>query len=162
MAAAAALALVGPAGCGGRPAGQGGSRHAAADQQWVDNASGVIDQLSGDVAAAQPPVPGLDGARQSLRDLSELYGLLVAYTDLGGCSKMVGGIGEVPAGFDAVRSRLVAACPGLERGAELFTRATSRHDARALVAAWREVEASRPLLYRATLALAAARSAAGR
>ena len=161
VAGAAALAAAGLAGCGGSAARHGHVSAATGDREWVDNASGVIDQLSADIAAAQPPVPGLAGARHSLRDLSELYGLLVAYTDLGGCSKMVGGIGGAPAGFDGVLSRLVGTCPGLERGAALFSRAASRHYPRALVAAWREVEASRPLLYRATLALAAARSAAG-
>ena len=162
VAGAAALAAAGFAGCGGSAAEQGHVSATGSDQEWVDNAAGVIDQLTGDVAAAQPPVPGLAAARRSLRDLSELYGLLVAYTDLGGCSKMVRGTGEAPARFAGVLFRLERACPGFQRGAALFTRAASRHDARALVAAWREVEAAQPLLYRATLALAAARSAAGR
>lgn len=163
VAAVAALVVAGLVGCGRGPAGAGqGSAAGGGDQEWVDNASGVLDQLTGDVAGAQPPVPGVAGARQALRDLSELYGLLVVYTDLGGCSKMVAQVGKAPPGFAGVLLQLDRACIGFERGAALFSRAASRHDARALVAAWRRVDASRALLYRATLAFAAARSAAGR
>jgi hypothetical protein len=160
IAAGAALALAGLTGCGGpsEPAHVGG---ASADREWVDNASGVLDQLSGDVSAALPARPGLAGARRSLGDLSELYGLLVAYTDFGGCNVMVSGMGRAPPRFVGVVRRLEPACVRFEHAAALFTRAASGHDARALLAAAREVRSGQALLYRAILAFAAARSAPG-
>ena len=160
IAVGAALAVAGLAGCGG-PTEPAHVRAASADREWVDNATGVLDQLSGDVSAAEPARPGLAAAKRSLGDLSQLYGLLVAYTDFGGCSRMVSGIGKAPPRFADVVRRLGPACVRFERAAALFTRAASGHDARALLAASREVEAGQPLLYRATLAFAAARSAPG-
>jgi hypothetical protein len=152
--------VAGLAGCGG-PTGPAHVNRVSTDREWVDNASGVIDQLNGDVSAAEPARPGLAGARRSLGDLSELYGLLVAYTDFGGCTKMVGGIGRTPPQFVVVVDRLGPACTHFERAAALFTRAASGHDPRALLAASREVKAGQALLYRAMLAFAAARSAPG-
>jgi hypothetical protein len=160
IAVGAALAVAGLAGCGGQTD-PGHVRVAPVEREWVDNAGGVIAQLSGDVSAAEPARPGLAGATRSLENLSELYGLLVAYTDFGGCTKMVSGIGTAPPRFAAVGHRLGAACARFERAATLFTRAASGHDPRALIAATREVKAGQALLYRATLAFAAARSAPG-
>jgi hypothetical protein len=161
MVACAVLAAAGLTGCTGGPPRQAQSAATVVGRQvWVENASGVIDQLSGDVAAAEPAVPGLSAARRSLHDLSELYGLLVAYTDLGGCSKMVGGIGRPPPGFTGVLQTLEDACSGFERGAAFFTRAAADHDPRALVEAWSQVDTSQSVLYSAAIAFAAARSAA--
>ncbi len=160
IAVGAVLAVAGLTGCGGST-GPGNVRGASVDREWVDNATGVIDQLNGDVSAAEPARPGLAGARRSIGDLSELYGLLVAYTDFGGCAKMVSGMGQAPPRFANVVRRLGPACARFERAAVLFTRAASDHDARALLAASREVAAGRALLYRVMLAFAAARSAPG-
>lgn len=160
IAVGAVFAAAGLAGCGG-PNEPTHVHVAPTDREWVENASGVIDQLNGDVSAAAPARPGLAGARRSLEDLSELYGLLVAYTDFGGCSKMVSGIGKAPPRFAGVVHRLGRACTGFERAAALFTRAASGRNARALLAASREVKASQPLLYEAMLSFAAVRSASG-
>ena len=156
-----ALAAAVLVGCGGaRPLHVSA---ATADREWVANAAGVIDQLNTDVAAVAPAGADLATARHSLRDLSDLYGLLVAYTDFGGCNKMVGGTGNAPPGFARVVMELARACSGFERGAALFTRAASGSgDARALIAASKQVKAAAALLYRATLALAAARTASAR
>jgi hypothetical protein len=133
---------------------------ATTDREWVANAAGVIDQLNTDVAAVTPAGADLATARRSLHDLSDLYGLLVAYTDFGGCNKMVSGTGNAPPGFARVVDALARACSGFERGAALFTRAAGGSgDPRALVAASKHVKMAAALLYRATLALAAARSA---
>jgi hypothetical protein len=160
IAVGAVLAVAALAGCGG-PTGPAHAGGGSVDREWVDNATGVIDQLNGDVSAAEPARPGLAGARRSLADLSELYGLLVAYADFGGCTKMVSGIGRAPPQFAVVVHRLGPACSRFERAAALFTRAASGHDAYALLAASREVKAGQGLLYRAMLAFAAARSAPG-
>jgi hypothetical protein len=155
-----ALAAAVLVGCGGaRPH----VSAATADREWVANAAGVIDQLNTDVAAVAPAGTDVATARRSLRDLSDLYGLLVAYTDFGGCNKMVGGVGNTPPGFARVVRELALACSGFERGAALFTRAASGSgDPRALIAASKQVKGAAALLYRATLALAAARSAPAR
>jgi hypothetical protein len=161
MTTGVALAAVVLVGCGGaRPLHVSA---ATADHEWVANAAGVIDQLNADVAAVAPAGADLATARRSLHNLSDLYGLLVAYTDFGGCNKMVGGTGNAPPGFAGVVQALVRACDRFERGAALFTRAASGSgDARALIAASKQVKIAAALLYRATLALAAARSAPAR
>jgi hypothetical protein len=125
----------------------------------VQNANGVIDQLTGDVSAAALAGPGLRGARRSLADLSDLYGLLVAYTDFGGCSRMVSGIGDPPPRYAGVVDGLDHACARFEHAAGLFTRAASEHDAHALLAASGEVKVAAALLYRATVTFADAQSA---
>ena len=156
MAAGAVLAAAGLAGCGGGP-----SSNAVGEEEWVANASGVIDQLNTDVSTVAPAGTGLPAAKRSLRDLSELYGLLVAYTDFGGCDRMVGGIGTAPRHFAAVVTDLERACVRFQDAAGLFTRAASVHDAPALLAASRQVKVASALLYRATLAFAAARARPG-
>lgn len=153
MAAGAALAAAGLAGCGGAAA-----PRAAGEGEWVANASGVIDQLNADVSTVAPAGTGLRAAKRSLRNLSDLYDLLVAYTDFGGCDRMVGGIGTPPRRYRAVVVDLERACVRFQDAAGLFTRATSAHDAPALLAASRQVRLASALVYRATLAFAAARS----
>ena len=66
IAVGAALAVAGLAGCGG-PTEPAHVRAASADREWVDNATGVLDQLGGDVSAAEPARPGLAAAKRSLR-----------------------------------------------------------------------------------------------
>src|SRR5437879_2538781 len=78
------------AGCGAKVA-------PPTDREWVANTRGVVDQLRGDVVA----VSGYDrlgAARKALRDDSHLYGLLVSYTDFGGCRHMVAAAGAEPPG----------------------------------------------------------------
>lgn len=153
MAAGAVLAAAGLAGCGG-----GAAPHAAGEGEWVANASGVIDQLNADVSTVAPAGTGIRAARRSLRNLSDLFDLLVAYSDFGGCDRMVGGIGKAPPRYLVVVDDLERACVRFQRAATLFTRAASVHDAPALLAASRQVTLASALLYRATLAFAAART----
>jgi hypothetical protein len=157
QAAGAALVAAGLVGCGGGPAGH--LSRAAVDREFVANTSGVIDQLDEDVSVATPAGVDLAAARRALRNESDLFGLLIAYSDFGGCNKMVAGVGEAPKRYRAVVRQLTAACGRFERGAQLFTDAASQHDARALVAASRQIKAAAVLLYRATLRFAAARTA---
>src|SRR2546423_3122930 len=115
--AAAALA----AGCGAHteaPAVQ-------SNREWIANVRGVVDQLRGDIVA----VSGFDrvaAARKGLRDESQLYGLLVAYTDFGGCLHMAAAVGVEPPGRARVVQRLHPACVHLPRADPLFTRALAR------------------------------------
>src|SRR4051812_4220010 len=76
-------------------AGCGANEPTASDRQWIANARGVVDQLHGDIVT----VAGFDepgAARRGLRDDSQLYELLVAYTDFGGCLHMTAAVGAEP------------------------------------------------------------------
>jgi hypothetical protein len=130
----------------------------AAEREWVANTSGVIDQLNEDVSVVAPAGRGLPAARRALRDESDLFALLVAYTDFGGCGNMVAAAGEAPPRFRRVASALEPACRHFSDAAALFTRAASDNDARALLRASQQVRLAAAALYRASVRFAAARS----
>jgi hypothetical protein len=147
--AAAAAVVLAACGNGGSPPSQSAAR------EWTANANGVIDQLRGDTVAASDG-DNSRSARAALHDESRLYGLLVAYSDFGGCHHMVDAVGEPPPTLRGVRATLARACTDLQRAASLFTRAAARSDAGALVAAARVVRVAAPLIDRAALELRAA------
>ena len=147
-ATAAAVVL---AACGG---GASPAQRSAASE-WTANVAGVIDQLRSDTVAASDG-DSISSARAVLLDESRLYGLLVAYSDFGGCRHMVGAAGDPPPGFRPVAVTLARACANLQRAAALFTRAASTSDAPALFAAARAVDAAVPRLERAELELRSA------
>ena len=122
---------------------------AGAEHEWVANTGGVIDELERDVLLAGSGGDTLRAARQALRNESNLYTILVAYTDFGGCNHMVSAAGTPPVRFARVERTLAAACALLQRAAALFTRAATRHDARALVTATRTTLRASPILVRA-------------
>jgi hypothetical protein len=153
--AGATLVAAALAGCG---AADTHVLRAAADREWVANTLGVIDQLNEDVSAVTPAGRGLQSARRALHDESDLFALLVAYTDFGGCNKMVAASGEAPPRFVRVASALQLACRHFSNAAALFTRAASATDAQALLEASRQVRLASAALYRASLRFAAARS----
>jgi len=145
--AAAALAAL-AAGCGA-------SERAVepSTREWTANTRGVVEQLRGDVAA----VAGFDrlaAARRGLADESELYGLLVAYTDFGGCRHMAAAVGAEPPGRTRVVRLLRRACAYLGRAEGLFTRAVKERKPSLLVGATREATAAVPALDEATVELA--------
>jgi hypothetical protein len=124
-----------------------------ADRQWTANARGVIDQLRGDVVA----VSGFDrlgSARQGLSRESQLYGLVVAYTDIGGCRHMVAAVGAEPANRARAVELLGRACRRLQAAGRLFAQAVARDAPRLLVGATRRAVAAVPLLDAAALELA--------
>lgn len=143
----AAAAILFAAGCGGKDV----ARDAAAPAQpWQANARGVLVQLRLDVSAAE--AGGATTRREAARalaDTSELYGLLVAYSDLGGCRRMAAGAGAPP----PVARALALPCGHLQRAAALFARAAAGSDPEALVEAAREVRLAQPQLVEASLAL---------
>jgi hypothetical protein len=142
--AAAALLAASAAGCGGHGATRAGPPPPA---EWQANARGVVEQLRSDLASAAIGGTTPASAARALADVSDLYGLLVAYSDLGGCRAMVDATGapaRVVAAFDPV-------CTHLQRAAALFAVAARRDDAAALVRAGREVGRAQPHLVRAML-----------
>ena len=137
-------------------AGCGAATPAPTDREWIANARGVVQQLHGDVVA----VSGYDeigAARTGLRDESQLYGLLVAYTDFGGCRHMVAAVGVEPPSLAGVVRSLRRACVHLQRADLLFTRAVAHHRPLLLAHATTEALASVPSLDAAALGLAGTR-----
>jgi hypothetical protein len=132
--------------------GCGSSHQRPLPGEWPAGAAVVIKQLRGDVLA----VAGADrvpAARHALADESQLYGLLVAFSDVAGCRHMVSTLGTRPSRFALTNRLLARACRPLQRAATLFTRAATRTDPQALVAAVRQADAALALLDRARLAL---------
>ena len=141
---ACSAALVGAAGCGtARPA------PPVVPVVWQANARQVVQQLRVDIATAAVGGTTNDAAAKALRDTSDLYALLVAYSDLGGCHQMVSSAAP-PARVARV---LIPACRHLERASALFARATQRFDPGALVRATHEIGLAQPALVRAMLAI---------
>jgi hypothetical protein len=133
-------------------AGCGSHGVAPLDREWAANARGVAQQLRGDMVA----VSGLDRprvARRALHDDSQLYGLLVSYTDFEGCRHMVAALGVEPAHLRAVQRLLDRACDELHAADALFTRAVQDEDPALLVRATIVGLRALPLLDRAQLAL---------
>jgi hypothetical protein len=142
---ACSAALVGVAGCGSaRPASP-----AAVSAGWRANSTQLVRQLMGDIATAGVGGTTPSAAAEALRNTSDLYALLVAYSDLGGCGQMVRSV-AAPAN---VARAFAPACRHLERASTLFARATQRSDPAALVSATREIGLARPSLVRAMLAI---------
>ena len=108
-----------------------------------------MQQLRVDIATAAVGGTTTAGAAKALRDTSDLYALLVAYSDLGGCRQMVRSAGAP----SRVARLLVPACRHLERASALFARATQRSDPAALVRAAHELGLAEPALVRAMLAI---------
>jgi hypothetical protein len=141
---ACSAALVGAAGCGSaRPT------PPVISAAWRANALQVVQQLRVDIATAAVAGTTTSDAAKALRDPSDLYALLVAYSDLGGCRQMVSSA-AAPA---RVARAIVPGCRHLERASALFARATQRSDPAALVRATHELELAQPSLVRAMLAI---------
>jgi hypothetical protein len=123
------------------------------DREWIANARGVVEQLRRDIVA----VSGYDrvgAARAGLRDQSQLYGLLVSYTDFGGCRHMVAAIGVEPDGLAPAVVHLQRACVRLQDADRLFTRAVAGDAPHLLSRATRQALAAVRSLNAAALALA--------
>jgi hypothetical protein len=122
-------------------------------REWSSNVAIVIHQLRGDLAATQVAGVSPGGARAALRNQSDMYALLVAYTDLAGCHSMVLAAGTETPTTRRVDRLLASACGHAERASTLFTRAIRARSGVVLLAASREANAALPALVRASLAL---------
>jgi hypothetical protein len=129
------------AGCGGAP------KPAASDRAWRANAAELVSQLRADVAATELAGTSTRSAARSLANVSDLYTLLVAYSDLAGCAAMASATSAPP----AVVRVLSRPCGRLQRAAALFTRAETSKRPALLAQATREVERAVPQLVRVAL-----------
>ena len=102
-------------------------------------------QLRDDVAAAEAAGGSQAEARRVLHSESDLYALVVAFTDLGGCRSIMQNVGAPT----AVALELARPCAPLEQAAAAFERAVTTSDAAALVRARIDAERALPLLVRA-------------
>ena len=125
--------------------GSGQARTRTAAREWRANAAGALAQLQKDVTAID--IGGTTGAEaaRALADTSDLFALLVAYTDLGGCRAMIAATTAPP----PVAVQLARPCVHLQRAAALFSRATVRADPGALVRAGGEARRAEPELVHA-------------
>jgi hypothetical protein len=123
------------------------------DRQWLANAHGVVEQLRSDLVLSGAGGPDLRSATKALHDDADLYALVLAYTDFGGCNRMVANIGVATRGLAPVARMLTRACGHLQRASTLFSRAASANDPSALLSAARTAQQAAPLLVRAELQL---------
>jgi hypothetical protein len=126
---------------------------AASLREWSANVGIVVHQLRNDLAATQLAGVTPASARAALRNQSDMYALLVAYTDLAGCHSMVVAAGAATPATLRVDRLLASACRHAERASTLFTRAVRARSGVALLAAAREARSALPALVRASLAL---------
>jgi hypothetical protein len=112
----------------------------AAAREWRSNARGALVQLQQDIAATALGGRTEAAAARALANTSDLFGLLVAYSDLGGCRKIIVATTAPP----PIALSLARPCAHLERAAALFSRATVHSDPAALVSAGREARLAEP------------------
>jgi hypothetical protein len=105
----------------------------------------VVTQLRADIASVENFGPTEGAARAQLANVSDLFGLLLAYTDLSGCRVMMQSTGAPP----RAARELVKPCGKLERASTLFVRANSHDDPTALVAATKAAASAQPELVKA-------------
>jgi hypothetical protein len=122
-------------------------------REWAANVAIVIHQLRADVAATQVAGVTRASARDALRNESDVYALLVAYTDLAGCRSMVVAAGTQTPATRQVDRLLASACKHAARASDLFTRAIRSRSGAALLAAAGEARLAQPALVRAAVAL---------
>lgn len=136
--------MLAAAGCGARVA----APPQTPERLWRANLASVVRQLRVDVSEAAVGGRTRAEAAHALADTSDLYALLTAYSDLGGCRAMVAATNAPPRATEPFQ----AACGHLQRASQFFARAATADDATALVRATAEVRRAEPLLLRAALA----------
>lgn len=151
MRIAVLAAIVALAACGG----SGKPAQPVSLQEWKANVAVVIRQLQADVATTQVAGGTPASAHAALHDQSDVYALLVAYTDLAGCHGMVLAAGTPTAATRRVDRLLASACSHTQRASDFFTRAIRSGSGPALLAGSQEARRALPSLIRAAAALEA-------
>jgi hypothetical protein len=136
-------------------AGCGTAGRTTSDRQWLANARVLVEQLRSDLVLSSASGADVASAQQALHNDSDLYTLLLAYSDLGGCDRMVANMGAVTRRLVQVQVTLTRACASLQRASTLFSVAARDDDPRALLTASQVARDASPLLVRAELQLGA-------
>jgi hypothetical protein len=150
-----AVAVLG--GCSGAPQ----TPTFAPERLWIENAAGFIDSLGDGVLLSANGGVNLASARIAIRNESDIYAMLVAYTRFGECDETLVNVGTPNRRVRGVERTLTAACRRFERAATLFTLAMTRSDPSLLLVATRTSLKTSPLLYRARAQLDAVRGSLG-
>ena len=118
--------------------------------EWRANARQVVQQLRVDIATAAVGGTTPVAAAEALRNTSDLYALLVAYSDLGGCHQMVRSAATACAGRPRIRARVPPSRAGVPRCSRGRRSAPIR---RRSSRATHEIGLAEPALVRAMLAI---------
>ena len=148
LAVLAALAALAATGCGASssPRPQPIAAHSPAEQIWIQNAQRFIADVQANVQLSTAGGANLATARRALTSESDLYTILVAYTNFDGCVNGLESVGTPSHRLAHIVLGLTAACRRLTRASSLFHRAVTRDEARALLAATRLALGTEPLL----------------
>jgi len=128
------------------------------ERGWLGAARQLVSTLQKDVLLSAYGGANVATARRALLDTSDLYALVIAYTDFGGCGKVVESFGQPDHAAEAPIAAIASACAQLEHAAAIFRRAMVGNSPKILVAATRASLAAEPLLLRAKAALASYRA----
>jgi hypothetical protein len=100
----------------------------------------------------------LEAARRAIGNESDIYTMLVAYTQFGDCNRELGNVGPPASRARAVVALIVSACSRLQRASSLFQDAMTNDRPEALLAATRAATDAAPLLAEAQSGLSRLRS----
>jgi hypothetical protein len=120
--------------CGGSPA-RPTPLESKAELAWIENAEGLIVQLSDGVAASAAGGADIATARHVLYDQSDLFVMLMANVAFESCADSLRNAGVADARLRSAQQTLAAACRLLRQSSTLFTRAVNRSDPRELISA---------------------------
>jgi hypothetical protein len=124
------------------------------ERGWLGAARQLVSTLQKDVLLSVYGGANVATARRALLDSSDVYAMVIAYTDFGGCGKVLDSFGHPGPAAEAPIAAIGAACAQLGQAAMIFRRAMISHSAKILVAATRASLAAEPLIVRAKAALA--------
>jgi hypothetical protein len=126
----------------------------ALQRAWLANARQLVATLETDVLLSAYGGANVATARRALANSSDVYGMVLAYTDFASCGKLLGSFGPPGPTHAAARRALGLACKQVEEAAAIFHDAMSRNDPKILLAATRAALAAEPLLVQARAELA--------
>ena len=126
----------------------------ALERAWLENARQLVATLETDVLLSANGGANLATARRALSNSSDVYGMVLAYTDFASCGKLLGSFGPPGPAHAAARTTLGSVCKQVEEAAAIFHQAMSRNDPKILLAATRAALAAESLLVQAKAELA--------
>jgi hypothetical protein len=152
--AAAALAGASATGCGGgtvKPPAPASS--VTAERLWVDNARRFVYELQQDILLTAAGGADLATARRAIKNESDIYSLLIAYSLFGGCARELAAAGTPSRTMERASRLIASACVKLERASALFQDAMTHNRPEALLVATRTAAEAVPDLTSASTVL---------